>query len=90
MKTVIVTTDHPQLRELVEEAYNGGEVILALGEKKVKLERYHPAGGAATHNLEEDGSELEAELLSAVRSSFTPYSRRDLEGIAERVRREKA
>jgi hypothetical protein len=90
MKTVTVTAAQPELRKLVEEAYSGEDVVLAYGNKKVRLEPYVPAGGAADLNLEEDSPELEAELLKAVRGPFTPYSREDLEAIKERVRREKA
>lgn len=89
MKTVTVTAAQPELRKLVEEAYRGEDVVLAFGDKKVRLEKYVPSGGAVDFELEEDGPELEAELLKAVRSPFTPYSRKDLEDIAERVRREK-
>ncbi len=90
MKTVTVTAAQPELRKLVEEAYRGEEVVLAYGDKKVRLERYVSAGGPTDLDLEEDSPELEAELLKAVRSPFTPYSRNDLEAIADRVRREKA
>ncbi len=90
MKIVNVTTAQPELRKLAEEAYGGAEVILAYGDKRVKLERYAPAEGPVDLNLERDSSELEAELLKGVRTGFTPYSRKDLEAIAERVRGEKA
>jgi hypothetical protein len=89
MKMVTVTAAQPKLCELVEEAYRGEGVVLAYGDKKVRLERYVPSGGAVDFDLEQDGPELEAELLKAVRAPFTPYSRADLEAIAERVRREK-
>ena len=89
MKTVPVTAAQPELRKLVEEAYRGEDVVLAYGDKKVRLEPYVPSGGAVDLDLEEDSPELEAELLKAVRAPFTPYSREDLEAIAERVRREK-
>jgi hypothetical protein len=56
----------------------------------VKLERCVPAAGAVDLNLEEDTPELEAELLKATKGPFTPYSRQDLEAVAERVRREKS
>jgi hypothetical protein len=44
----------------------------------------------AAIDLEADILELEAELLKAIKGPFTPYSRQDLEAIAERVRRENA
>ena len=90
MKTVTVTMAQPELRKLVEEAYGGAQIILAYGDKKVKLERYLPDGSPMSFDLEEDSSELEAELLKGVRGAFTSYSRQDLEAIAERVQREKA
>ena len=90
MKTVTVTAAQPELRKLVEEAFQGAPVVLAYGEKRVKLERYAPTSGAVVFDLEQDSAELEAELLKAVRGGCTPYSRQDLEAIAERVRVEKA
>ena len=89
MKTVNVTTAQPELRKLVEEAFRGTPVVLAYGEKRVKLERYAPDSGAVDFDPQENSAELEAELLKAVRGPFTPYSRQDLEAIAERVRLEK-
>jgi hypothetical protein len=85
MKTVNITAAQPALRELVEEAYRGEDVVLSYGDKKVRLECYVPSGGAVDFDLEKDSPELEAELLKAVRGPFTPYSREDLEAIAERV-----
>jgi len=90
MKTVTVTAAQPELRKLVEEAFQGTPVVLAYGEKRVKLERYAPPSGAVELDLEHDSAALEVELLKAVRGSFTPYSRQDLEAIAKRVRVEKA
>ena len=90
MKTVMVTAAQPELRRLVEEAYQGTAVVLAYGEKRVKLERYAPAAGVVDFDLEQDSAELEAELVKAIRGPFTPYSRGDLDTIAERVRAEKA
>jgi hypothetical protein len=90
MKTVTITAAQPELRRLVEEAFDGTPVVLAYGEKRVKLERYVPVSGAVEFDLEQDSAELEAELLKAVRGTFTPYSRQDLDAIAERVRVEKA
>jgi len=89
MKTVNVTAAQPELRKLVEEAFRGTPVVLAYGEKRVRLERYVPDGGAVELDLEQDSAELEEELLKAVRGPFTPYSRQDLEAIAERVRIDK-
>jgi hypothetical protein len=84
MKTVTVTATQPELRKLVEEAYAGAQVVLAYGDKKVKLERYAPSGGPVDFDLEQDSSELEAELLKGVQGPFTPYSRRELESTTRR------
>ena len=59
--------------------------VLAYGEKRVKLERYAPVSGAVEFDLEQASPELEADLLKAVRGSFTPYARQDLVEIAERA-----
>ncbi|PWU13264.1 MAG: hypothetical protein C5B50_19695 [Verrucomicrobia bacterium] len=85
MKTVNITADQPELRKLVEQACDGEPVILAYGDKKVKLEPFVAVGGAVDLDLQEDSPELEAELLKAVRSPLTPYSRRDLDEIEEQV-----
>jgi len=84
MRTVRVTGTQPELRKLVEEAFAGAQVVLAYGDKRVKLERYTPASGAADLDLQADSAELEAELLKAVRGTFSPYSREELETIANR------
>ena len=75
MKTVTVTATQPELRKLVEEAYAGAQVVLAYGDKKVKLERYAPSGGPVDFDLE---------LLKGVQGPFTPYSRRELESTTRR------
>jgi hypothetical protein len=90
MKTVTVTPAQPELRKLIEEAYGGTPVVLAYGDKKVKLERYVPAVEPTDFDLEEDSVELETELLKAIKGPFTPYSRQDIESIAARARRDKA
>jgi hypothetical protein len=90
MKTVTVTISQPELGKLIEEAHAGAQIILTYGGKKVKLEPYLPSEGCVDLDLEQDSTELEAELLKAVKGPFTPYSRQELEAIAERVRREKA
>jgi hypothetical protein len=90
MKTVTITSAQPELGKLVEEVYRGAEVILVYGDKKVRLEPCGTDDSSVDLNLEEDSSELEAELLKGVRGKFTPYSPKDLEEIAESVKREKA
>ena len=73
MKTVTVTAAQPEIRRLVEEVYQGTAVVLAFGDKRVRLERYAPASGAVDFDLEQDSAELEAELLQAIRGPFTPH-----------------
>ena len=89
MKTVTVTSDQAELTRLVEEAYSGEPVILAYGDKAVRVQRHTPNEEGAIRDLEEDSVELENELLKGVRSPFSHYSQMDLETIIERVRREK-
>jgi hypothetical protein len=85
MKTVAVTEATPELRKLVDEVFNGEEVVIAFGEKRVKLERYEPPGSSVDFDIEENSPELEQELLKAVRSTFSPYNRQNLEDIAKKV-----
>ena len=82
MKTLTVEQAQPDLKKLVEEVHAGNPVILVLDEKLVKIERYVP------FNPEEESPELEAMLLKAVTGPHTPYSRKDLEDVAMRVRSE--
>ena len=77
----------PQLGKLVAKVQRGAPVILANGKKLAKLERYVPNGGPVNFDIEKDSPELEAMLLEAVTGPHTPYSRRDLELAAARVRR---
>ena len=67
-----VTATQPELRKHVGEAYAGAQVVLADGDKRVKLERYAPSGGPVDFDLELDSSELEGELLKGVQGPFTP------------------
>ena len=60
METVTVTAAQLGFRKLVEEAYADAQVVLAYGDKKLKLERYAPSGGPVDFDLEPDSSELEA------------------------------
>ena len=83
MKTLTVHEAEKQLSQLIAEAHRGDIIVLTDGEKEVLLE---PRG---TLDLEEDSPELEAELLRAANGPFTPYSRKDLEAVAERVIRAK-
>jgi prevent-host-death family protein len=82
MKTLTITEAKPKLAKIVDEAHAGSPVILVHKNKLVKVERYEPL------DPECDGPELEAMLLKAVTGPHTPYSRKDLDEVAARVRRE--
>ncbi len=81
MKTLTVDRAQPDLKKLVEEVHAGSPVILVLNEKLVKIERYIPI------DPEEDSPELEAMLLEGVRSTFTPYSREEMQATLDKLRR---
>ena len=82
MKTLTVTQARPRLAKLVDEVHAGAPVILVHNDKLVKVERYSPL------DPEEDSPELEAMLLQAVTGPHTPYSKKDLEAVAAKVKRE--
>jgi len=82
MKTLTVSQAKPKLAKLVDEVHAGSPVILVHNDKLVKVERYEPL------DPEDDSPELEAMLLKAVTGPHSPYSKKDLESVAEKVRRE--
>jgi len=86
MKTISVTEAQNQLPQLIQEVYSGGEVVLADGDKFVKLSAYDPTD--PQFDLEEDSPELEAELLKAVDGPHAPYSHDELRAIADRALQE--
>ena len=83
MKTLTVDEAEKQLGQLIAEAHRGDVIVLTDCEKEVTLEP------RSALDLEQDSPELEAELLKAANGPFTPYSRKDLEAVAERVIRAK-
>ena len=83
MKTVSLIEAQGQLPQLVAAALGGETIVLKDGDRAVTLCPGNLLG------LEEDSPELAAELMKAAKGPFTPYSRADLEAVAERVRREK-
>jgi amphi-Trp domain-containing protein len=85
MRTLTVSEAQNQLRQLIQEVHNGGEVVLADGDKLVKLRPYDPSDPRVDLDLEEDSLELEAELLKAVEGSHAPYSHEELEALLARV-----
>ena len=62
MKTLDISEAQSQLRQLIQEAHAGGVVVLADGDKPVKLAPYDPSHPRFDLDLEEDSPELEAEL----------------------------
>lgn len=82
MKTVTVQEAQRQLGQLITEANEGNVIVLTDGRQKVTLQP-----GAAL-NLEDDGPELEAELLKAVDGPYTLYSTEEMRSIVERIIRQ--
>ncbi|MCI0623135.1 MAG: hypothetical protein L0387_16015 [Acidobacteria bacterium] len=89
MKTLTVHVAKEQLSQLLAEAHPGDAVVLTDGERRVTLEASLAENGALDLDLEEDSLELAAELLKAAHGPFTPYSRQDLEAVAQQVLSEK-
>ena len=88
MKTVSISDAQAQLSQLIAQALGGDVVVLADGDKRVRLEPYDPADPRTRFDPEEDSAELEEELLKAVRGPHAPYSREDLRAVADRALRE--
>ncbi len=82
MRTLTVSQAKPRLAKLVDEVHAGAPVVLIHKNKLVKLERYEPL------DLQDDSPELEAILLKAVTGPHSPYSKKDLESVAAKVRRQ--
>lgn len=89
MKTLTVQIPKDQLSRVISEAHHGDVIILTDGERRLSLETSPAEGGALDLDLDEDSPELAAELLKAVGGPFTPYSRKDLEAIANQVQKQK-
>jgi len=82
MKTLTVDEAQGQLSQLIAEANDGNVIVLTDGRQKVTLQP------GAVLNLEEDGPELEAEILKAIDGPYTPYSAEEMRRIVEHVIRE--
>ena len=83
MKSVTVQVEREELDRLLKQVAPGDEVVLTDGDRKLALERF------PTFDVNEDSDELGEELLKALRTRTSGYSRRDLEEVARRVRGEK-
>jgi len=79
MKAVSVIEAQPQLRDLIAQACEGELIVLTDGERQVALTP------RVSWDIEEDGPELEAELLKAIDGPFSPYSADELKEIGDRV-----
>lgn len=88
MKTVTLHVTKEQLSQILAEAHQGDVIVLTDGARRVTLEQSAANGGALNLDLEKDSPELAAELLKAAQGPFSPYSRQDLEGVADQVLRE--
>jgi len=88
VKTLDVTEAQNHLRELIREVHEGGVVVLADGDRLVKLAPYDPSRARFDLDLEEDSPELEAELLKAVQGPHTPYSHAEMDAVLARVLKE--
>jgi len=88
MKTVSISEAQGQLPQLIAQALGGDVVVLADGNNQVRLEPYDPADPRTRFDPEEDGAELEEELLKAVRGPHAPYSREELRAVADRALRD--
>jgi PHD/YefM family antitoxin component YafN of YafNO toxin-antitoxin module len=84
MKTLTVSQAKSRLAKLVDEVHSGKPVLLVHKNKLVKLERFD------VFDPEYESAELEAMLLEAVRGPHSPYSKKDLDAIAAKVRKEMA
>ena len=80
MKTMTVIEAKPQLGKLVEKVQRGAPVILVQGNKLAKLERYELLDPELENGI------VEAKLLEAVSGSHSPYSIKDLDAAAARVK----
>lgn len=88
MKTVTVQVAKEQFSRIIAEAHQGDVIVLTDGERRMMLEPSMVVGGALNLDLEKDTPELAAELLKAAKGPFTPYSRQDLENVADQILRE--
>ncbi|HEX7618312.1 MAG TPA: hypothetical protein VF480_06300 [Verrucomicrobiae bacterium] len=82
MKAISIREAQGQLGELIAQACRGETIVLTDGENRVTL-------APRVLDLEEDGPELEAELLKVVNGPHSPYSSEEMRAACERVIREK-
>src|SRR5438105_4781766 len=79
MKTFTVAEAQTRLSQIIADVNRGEYIVLSDGEMKVTL-----CPGSAL-DLEQDSSELEAELLKGLEGPTKPYSREEVRGIVQRA-----
>ena len=89
MKTLTVHVAKEQLSQLVAEVRPGDIIVLTDGERRVILDAGPIESGALDLDLETDSPQLATELLKGAKGPFTPYSRQNLEAVAQQVFGEK-
>lgn len=82
MKTLTVQEAQSRLDQLILQANQGEIIVLTNGHQNVTLQP------GTVLNPEEDGPELEAELLKGIDGPFTPYSSDEMRNLVERIIRE--
>jgi antitoxin (DNA-binding transcriptional repressor) of toxin-antitoxin stability system len=80
VKTLTVSEAREQLGSLIAEAARGDVIVVTDGDNQVLLT---PNGPQRAPAVEEDGPELEATLLPAVRSPHRPLGKTELRELAQ-------
>jgi len=83
MKTLTLQEAQAQFGQLIAEAAAGNIIVLTDGGREVVLA---PRGAYPLLDLEQDGPELEAELLKAVRDQHQPLAAGELREAALRAK----
>lgn len=86
MKTLTVNEARDQLGSLIAEAVRGDLIVVTDGAHQVLLT---PSSPLRASTVEEDGPELEAALLPAVRSLHRPLGKTELRDLAHYLKAEK-
>jgi hypothetical protein len=81
MKVITVAEAEGRLAEIIYAVTQGESIVLRDGDQEVCLSLPEPTG----IDLDEDGPEMEAELLKAAKGPFTPYSHSDLRQYTEEL-----
>ncbi len=79
MKKLTAAEAEGQIARLIADAHKGEVIILADGDKQVRLD------AAPYLDLETDNADLEVALLEAIGGPYTPYSPDEMRAIGERI-----